>query len=386
MLSCRDLYRISLQLTKIYGAPELPFGGVNMIFAGDFAQLPPVFGGEGSALYSLSAGSSSGKYVSQIAATGKALWHQVLTVVILRKNMRQTGLSLIDVQFRNALNNMRYKSCTKEDIKMLKTRVHSNLPNRPRVTDKEFRDVSVITSFNICKDAFNELGSIRFGEETKQTLMTFYSEDTFSEDNNGQLNSKKRKRAKHNTGLPDNLQDVVWNLPDSSNTKNIPGKLNLCLGLPVMIRNNLATELCITKGQEGTVYGWNYRLGKKGMKVLETLFVELSNAPFSVQFDNLPVNVVPVYKTTTATICTLPNDRKVSISRTQVEVIPNFAMTDYASQGKTRPWNVVHLNDCRTHQSIYTALSRGTCAKGTLIIQGFEDKLVTGGCSGPLRQ
>jgi PIF1-like helicase len=54
MLSARDLYRISNQLSQILNTPEESFGGLNMVFAGDFAQLPPAVGGEGVSLYSQS--------------------------------------------------------------------------------------------------------------------------------------------------------------------------------------------------------------------------------------------------------------------------------------------------------------------------------------------
>ena len=64
----------------------------------------------------------------------------------------------------------------------------------------------------------------------------------------------------------------------------------------------------------------------------------------------------------------------------------NFAMTDFASQGKTRPQNPVDLNNCRSHQAYYTALSRSSTAKGTIILQGFEPKKITGRASGALRQ
>jgi hypothetical protein len=69
-----------------------------------------------------------------------------------------------------------------------------------------------------------------------------------------------------------------------------------------------------------------------------------------------------------------------------VEVLPNFAMTDYASQGKTRLQNVVDLGHSETHQAYYTALSRGSTAAGTLIISGFHPHKIQGGGSGALRQ
>src|ERR1700733_502871 len=94
-----------------------------MIFSGDFAQMPPVFG---SPLYSGTVGTqlmSRMTVQGQEAAIGKALWHQVTTVVILRKNMRQRTQSEKDAKLRTALENMRYAACTPEDIKFLKTRI-----------------------------------------------------------------------------------------------------------------------------------------------------------------------------------------------------------------------------------------------------------------------
>jgi hypothetical protein len=70
----------------------------------------------------------------------------------------------------------------------------------------------------------------------------------------------------------------------------------------------------------------------------------------------------------------------------QIPVLPNFAMTDYASQGKTRKINVVDLNSCRSHMAYYTALSRGATCEGTVIIQGFDDRKITCGASEYLRQ
>lgn len=90
MLSCRDLYKISAQLSKAFKTYDKPFGGLNFIFAGDFAQLPPV---GASSLYSGYVGTQvrSGMTLKgQEEAIGKALWHQVTTVVILRQNMRMS--------------------------------------------------------------------------------------------------------------------------------------------------------------------------------------------------------------------------------------------------------------------------------------------------------
>jgi hypothetical protein len=77
---------------------------------------------------------------------GKALWHQVTTVVILRENMRQLCKSNEDAAFRIALTNMRYKACTAADITFLRTRISTNIKGRPCITDRVFRNVSIITA------------------------------------------------------------------------------------------------------------------------------------------------------------------------------------------------------------------------------------------------
>ena len=73
-----------------------------------------------------------------------------------------------------------------------------------------------------------------------------------------------------------------------------------------MIRNNDATELCITKGQEAYVVGWDATEGSQGQNILETLYLELKNPPKNIQLPYLPENVVPISKTSKSIKCILP--------------------------------------------------------------------------------
>ena len=151
MLSCHDMYKISAQLCKVMNDPTTPFGGYNMLFAGDFAQLPPPVGGENVLLYSRMVGLSGTDKNSQEESLGRALWHQVVTVVILRQNMRQKIQSKNDDKLQKALENMRYKDCTPSDIQFLKTQITSTIPGRPSITATEFKYVSIITAKNAQK-------------------------------------------------------------------------------------------------------------------------------------------------------------------------------------------------------------------------------------------
>ncbi|KAF9031158.1 hypothetical protein BJ165DRAFT_1358430, partial [Panaeolus papilionaceus] len=382
MLYAKDLCLIDRQLSKLFDNAK-PFGGLNMIFSGDFAQLPPPFGGENGSLYSRHIGAIASNPKAQDEAIGKAIWHQVTTVIILRQNMRQRSQSEQDTKLRKALENMRYKACTSEDVTFLRSLISSPEIGRKSLNDRSFRDCSIIVGTNLEKDVINMIGTQRFAKERNLKLQTFYSDDSSDVDDA----ALERTLNTHNFGhIPDEIQEYLWNQPTGFTDKLVPGKLILCHGLPVMIRNNYATELCITKGQEGYVVGWQEKLGSRGQRILDALFVLLKDPPKTVQIEGLAANVVPLYATTTTLRANLPTGAYCSLKRKQIEVLPNFAMTDYASQGKTRAPNVVHLMNLKSHQAYYTALSRGTSADRTLIVQGFDKEKIQGKCSGALRQ
>src|SRR6202050_2323218 len=126
--------------------------------------------------------------------------------------------------------------------------------------------------------------------------------------------------------------------------------------------------------------------GIHGQHVLNTLFIKLDKLAKIVKIDGLPENVVPITRGSKNIKCTFSSDLKEYIHRSQVWVLLNFSMTDYTSQGKTRPQNPVDLSNCRSHQSYYTCLSRSATASGTVIVQSFSPRLITCGASGYLRQ
>ena len=310
MLSARDLYRINSQLAKIMNVADKPFGGLNMVFSGNFAQLPPTIGGEKVSLYSRVIGAIASDQKSQEEAIGKALWHQITTVVILRQNMRQRTQSTEDARLHTALENMRYKACTPEDISFLRTRISSTIPGRASICDKEFRDVSIITGTNLHKDEINRLGSIHFAQETKQTLTHFFSEDSEKIIPKEGDKSQGISYMKH---ISDNIQAALWNQPPSSTDKHIAGKLSLCIGMPVMIRYNYTTELCMTCGQEGYVVAWQSKKGSYNQDILDVLFVKLKEPPSDVKIDGLPTNVVPLYSTVNTIQAIFPSGDKYYI-------------------------------------------------------------------------
>ncbi|KAK0472966.1 hypothetical protein IW261DRAFT_1570336 [Armillaria novae-zelandiae] len=262
MLSCANMYRISSRLSLILNNGDVLFRGMNMIFAGDFTQLPPPMGGKSASLYGL----CNGMFAS---------------------NKRSQEMAM---------------------------------------------------------------GAIHFAEETGQELCVFYCDDKLS-------GAESTEQAAWGQGakspvcfISDRLRQTLWSAVPSSSNKQIPPTLSIC------------------KGQEGTVYSWTSSVMAHSKPVLDVIFVQLVNPPADMDIASLLCNVVPV-----------------------VEIAINFAMTDFASQGKTQLFN---LNNCRTHQAYYTALSRSATAVGTLILPALGQKngspidpsKIQAGCSGCLCQ
>ncbi|KAI1785041.1 hypothetical protein LXA43DRAFT_900608, partial [Ganoderma leucocontextum] len=154
-----------------------------------------------------------------------------------------------------------------------------------------------------------------------------------------------------------------------------------------LLKSNEATELCAINGAEANIVGWDSHHLPDGKEVLDTLFVKLHNPPRPAQLPGLPENVIPLAKAKNSIRCLLPiGDLYVTVQRKQVMVLPNFAMTDFASQGRTRPYNVTHLKHCQNHQSIYTCLSRSTSLAQTIIIGMFPTGKLQHGLSPNLRR
>ena len=105
--------------------------------------------------------------------------------------MRQAKQTPEDASLRIALENMRYKSCTPDDIKFLHSRIAGRGPNDPKLAQKRFRNVSVITARNAQRDKINELRTEWFAAENNQVLHSFYSIDRWKNPDN------KRHRGGH---------------------------------------------------------------------------------------------------------------------------------------------------------------------------------------------
>jgi hypothetical protein len=110
MLDSTVIARLHSQLGKVKANPEINFGGVNIIFFGDFLQLPAVVNPD--------------VYVNN-NELGHRLWRSLNAIVILTQQMRQAR----DLPYAALLSRCRTRKPTDDDIEKLRDRIGAKLPN-----------------------------------------------------------------------------------------------------------------------------------------------------------------------------------------------------------------------------------------------------------------
>ena len=112
MMDTEIIASASAKLGQVKSMPSEKFGGVNVIFMGDFLQLASV--------------SSCDLYIDNaMTRTGHDIWRSLNAVVILRHQIRQAG----DPRYAQLLHRLRFHQPTDEDIRLLNTRVGASIPS-----------------------------------------------------------------------------------------------------------------------------------------------------------------------------------------------------------------------------------------------------------------
>jgi len=346
MIGCSLLYNISEALVEAKGNTS-PFGGINVIFAGDFAQLPPVGDTRLSATVDTSQTKSSSKR-GQENAYGKLLWLSINKAVILTENMRQTGSE--NEVLNDLLERLREGRCTDSDYNLLSSRVLDNV----NVPWEEWHDAPIIVTENAQKDALNEHAAIAFAKRTNRDLHWYYAIDTH--------------RGK---SVSDDIQKHLRSL-NSGTTNQRLGKIPLVIGMPVMITQNYDVKGGIVNGCTGILKKIRYSTDSNGNRYALSCVVEspsISAEPLST----LPKNHAVVLQETIDIKFQHPHSGKnCQIKRTQLPITPAFAMTAHKSQGQTLKKVIIDLQSCRGTEAPYVMVSRVTSLEGLLILRPFQ--------------
>lgn len=197
----RKVRRVNLPRVLKEQAPELPFGGIQLILSGDFLQLPVV--------------GDDNRFCFEAEAWNKCIDY----TVELTKNQRQSE----DEEFQTILAELRYGKVTKQAKKLLKSRIGVELKNSYGIKPTR------IYTTNASVDMMNEKELDKLAEDNDfyQYDMEIYFYD-FVPDRN-QMMEKYRKNSL------------------------APEKLQLCVGAQVMLLHNLDVSAGLANGSRGVV-------------------------------------------------------------------------------------------------------------------------------------
>ena len=199
---------------------SVPFGRINVIFAGDFLQFSPVLD---MALYTDVLTSSSDecivngkrKYVQRVQGerqvqyrVGRALWLQVSTVVLLKTQMRTNDPALLAMQ-----NRIRFGNGTVEDHRTLRTRIVKPMNELRSLNDPAWKKAAMLVCRNELRTKLNDMSVICMAKENNEQLVVCVARDTVHGD----------QVDKHR------MVEFLLNLPDNK-TEGLPGYLPLVRG------------------------------------------------------------------------------------------------------------------------------------------------------------
>ncbi|KAJ7779031.1 hypothetical protein B0H16DRAFT_1205529, partial [Mycena metata] len=157
MVGCAFLYDISRALSVAKGN-DLAFGGVSVVFAGDFAQLPPVGQKRLYAHLDTETISRAGTKAGQKVVFGKLLWLSVTSVVFLHEIMRQVGAE--NRPFVELLGRLREGNNLDIDW-----------------DSEKWSSAPIIVATNAMKDTLNVQMAEDFARKTGRPLHWYYAQD-----------------------------------------------------------------------------------------------------------------------------------------------------------------------------------------------------------------
>ena len=360
-LSLSDFAHLSenLQIAKEVTNPDTILGNMNVLFAGDPAQLPPP---NADALFNHKIVQAWKKPTANATnendchkLQGLVTWRQVTCCVMLTKLMCQK-----EPIFQELLTRLRYGVCTERDYEFLQQFLIKNRPdeiNRKLLSiDKWIYDPlnasPLICYTNAMRDAHNLRCAEAFAKATHQEYHLYHSVDT------------KTIKGKVVT-LKNAAAEAAWSAPVKA-AKDLAGRLPLIPGMPVFLTENLAPELGLSNGAEGRVVSLKYivRDGKRYAVSVDVNFQSYNNLssanPHQLTLGRFSGRVeykVPGLSTTAA--------------RLQIPLIPAFAYTAHNSQGRSLNAACIDFTSCNELAMTYVMLSRIRSLEGITILRPF---------------
>ena len=376
MIGASFLSMLNARLQRAKGTNEYlhdsPFGGINIIFTGDFGQLRPV---REAALYShklvndpdiaqcrskASVGSLMGAY----------LWRLVSTVVLLKQNQRQSG----DKAYAGLLCRVRAGECNR--------RVHAGEATDYNTLQSRYLDRLVATDPDSMERFVD--APVIVGRKRVRDLLNLRLLDHHARSMGADVHLYHAKDRMLGHPVTNDERDILWKLT-SSTTHDSLGRLPLFPGMKVMVQENLAFTNRVVNGSEGTVRDIVYEeIDRRRYAVVVYVHIPGSGRVHPTA-ENDVVPIFPESTTFTWSQRTESGIEHHTISRIQLPLLPAYAYTDYKSQGRSLDAAIVDPSSASSLQGIYVMISRLRSMAGLAILRPFPESKLTQRLSQELR-
>ncbi|CAF3596910.1 unnamed protein product [Rotaria sp. Silwood1] len=352
--------------------PQIPFGGVNVIFFGDYLQYRPIYDAPLHTDFSLPSKKKSDKLPTEKEIqqrVARSLILQINCVVKLTQQMRTE-----DIRYLQLLERLRQGQCNYDDYELLLTRVVGQ-PSVSSLRESPWNKAPILVFRNEVRTQINHKAAIQNAAQLNCAPIVCVAQDTCK-------------------GKP--IEDPILikkllELSDSK-TEHLSGLLPLVPGMPVILTQNIAIELGLINGMNGIFRQLVYQADSVSTNALSNIFpnntqyvhrplyalIEIIRSKIECNLEKLQPKLVPIpimeqtFRVDISDI--LPKDKKpkpnqkamLSIKRRTLPLVPAYSITTHKSQGQTLSKVVIDLklpNDtddiaavCKSFNKILSAI------------------------------
>jgi hypothetical protein len=370
---------INLQLAK---ESEKPFGGLHVIFSGDFAQLSPI---SNDALYVRPQEERGrlrlNKESHALLNAGRILWKQLTHSITLTEQCRQTN----DPIFSTLLGRLRNGNWTNSSLQQDFDILNERIINESNFHADDWRDAPIIVGRNSLREQINLIKIKDYAQNSKNTLFMCNSIDKIVKNGSNALLTK-RVSAMISTLEEKDTENLMTTLPLAYKakyiiTKNLAVKNGIVNGTEVELHGICTHENLIVNLKDIAQMQFTLKEMPKYLLVKKVLNIQNTH----LNFTNLNQDLIPILPLTVSISvkpkCAALGTKSVSVRRTQFPLTPAYALTAYKAQGKTLNKVIIDLTQPPTGKLdfayAYVALSRAKSLNGILILRDFNIKLLS---------
>ncbi|KAE8214933.1 hypothetical protein CF319_g9054, partial [Tilletia indica] len=320
-----------------------PFGGVNVVFAGDLCQLPPV---AAAPLYLQHAPQGLPADIRTKIELGRGAWLHLNTVVDFHQQMRMR-----DPEMAATLSRLRLRKCTDEDATFLNGNVLRSTDNPAGVTLRTHPGAVALARTNDTVRVLNLRKAAAQAQSTAAELLISHAHDTST------------------ANLTEPERQLLLSYNGSTRARAALGRVPLFVGMPVVYKGaNLSVPLGVTNGAFARVVGWDLSVDRFGLTIPRGVILRFSDQE-RWALSGLEPGCLPIAPTKVTFKWNSGNDgtESVNVARRQLPLQAGFAMTIHSAQGITATGGIVvdlRLGGFET----YVAASRATRREDVFLV------------------